>query len=54
MGSIRAFKNKAGYTATQVGCGWAGAIFEITTGSTAPNETEENDITLLLKMVDQF
>ena len=23
-------KNKAGYTATEVACGWAGAIFEIT------------------------
>ena len=22
-------KNKAGYTATQVACGWAGAIFEV-------------------------
>ena len=23
-------KNKAGYTATEVACGWAGAIFEVT------------------------
>ena len=23
-------KNKAGYTATPVACGWAGAIFEVT------------------------
>ena len=23
-------KNKAGYTATKVACGWAGAIFEVT------------------------
>ena len=23
-------KNKAGYTATEVVCGWAGAIFEVT------------------------
>ena len=23
-------KNKAGYTATEVTCGWAGAIFELT------------------------
>ena len=23
------YKNKAGYTATPVGCGWAGAIFEV-------------------------
>ena len=23
-------KNKAGYTATDVVCGWAGAIFEVT------------------------
>ena len=23
-------RNKAGYTATQVACGWAGAIFEVT------------------------
>ena len=22
--------NKAGYTATEVACGWAGAIFEVT------------------------
>ena len=22
-------RNKAGYTATQVACGWAGAIFEV-------------------------
>ena len=22
-------KNKAGYTATEVACGWAGAIFEV-------------------------
>ena len=25
-----AYKNKAGYTATEVACGWAGAIFEVT------------------------
>ena len=24
------FVNKAGYTATEVACGWAGAIFEVT------------------------
>ena len=24
------FENKAGYTATKVVCGWAGAIFEVT------------------------
>ena len=24
------FKNKAGYTATPVACGWAGAVFEVT------------------------
>ena len=23
-------KNKAGYTATKVACGWAGAVFEVT------------------------
>ena len=23
-------RNKAGYTATEVACGWAGAIFEVT------------------------
>ena len=23
-------KNKAGYTATEVACGWVGAIFEVT------------------------
>ena len=23
-------ENKAGYTATEVACGWAGAIFEVT------------------------
>ena len=23
-------KNKAGYTAAEVACGWAGAIFEVT------------------------
>ena len=29
--SINAEKvNKAGYTATEVACGWAGAIFEVT------------------------
>ena len=27
---IETFKNKAGYTATQVACGWAGAVFEVT------------------------
>ena len=26
----RLCKNKAGYTATEVVCGWAGAIFEVT------------------------
>ena len=26
----RANKNKAGYTTTEVVCGWAGAIFEVT------------------------
>ena len=24
------FKNKAGYTATEVACGWAGDLFEVT------------------------
>ena len=24
------WRNKAGYTATEVACGWAGAIFEVT------------------------
>ena len=24
------YRNKAGYTATEVACGWAGAIFEVT------------------------
>ena len=24
------FFNKAGYTATEVACGWAGAVFEVT------------------------
>ena len=27
---LNRFGNKAGYTATQVACGWAGAIFEAT------------------------
>ena len=27
---IQMNENKAGYTATEVACGWAGAIFEIT------------------------
>ena len=27
--------NKAGYTATEVACGWAGAIFEVTRPSEA-------------------
>ena len=27
---INIFRNKAGYTATEVACGWAGAIFEVT------------------------
>ena len=26
----RILKNKAGYSATEVACGWAGAIFEVT------------------------
>ena len=26
----KGLKNKAGYTATPVVCGWAGAIFEVT------------------------
>ena len=28
-GSITSLKNKAGYTATPVACGWAGAIIEV-------------------------
>ena len=28
--SSRVIQNKAGYTATEVACGWAGAIFEVT------------------------
>ena len=27
---LLALLNKAGYTATEVGCGWAGAKFEVT------------------------
>ena len=27
---VKELKNKAGYTATEVACGWAGAIFEVT------------------------
>ena len=27
---LNPFLNKAGYTATEVACGWAGAIFEVT------------------------
>ena len=27
---LSASKNKAGYTATPVACGWAGAVFEVT------------------------
>ena len=30
MISTEWLKNKAGYTATEVACGWAGAIFEVT------------------------
>ena len=30
MKTDKIMKNKAGYTATQVACGWAGAIFEAT------------------------
>ena len=26
---FRMFNNKAGYTATPVACGWAGAVFEL-------------------------
>ena len=26
----KSYSNKAGYTATEVACGWAGAIFDIT------------------------
>ena len=29
-GQLLALLNKAGYTATEVACGWAGAIFEVT------------------------
>ena len=28
--SMKTSKNKAGYTATPVTCGWAGAVFEVT------------------------
>ena len=28
-GQLLALLNKAGYTATEVACGWAGAIFEV-------------------------
>ena len=27
---VECYRNKAGYTATEVACGWAGAIFEVT------------------------
>ena len=27
---IFSYENKAGYTATPVACGWAGAVFEVT------------------------
>ena len=30
MVSLGLYNNKAGYTATPVACGWAGAIFEVT------------------------
>ena len=29
-GSEESHENKAGYTATTVACGWAGAVFEVT------------------------
>ena len=29
-GELRQYSNKAGYTATPVTCGWAGAIFKVT------------------------
>ena len=29
-GKVERRRNKAGYTATKVACGWAGAIFEVT------------------------
>ena len=28
--SVNVHENKTGYTATEVACGWAGAIFEFT------------------------
>ena len=30
MSTTHLIKNKAGYTATEVACGWAGTIFEVT------------------------
>ena len=30
INQIDLHKNKAGYVATKVACGWAGAIFEVT------------------------
>ena len=29
VGKAKTFQNKAGYTATPVACGWAGAILEV-------------------------
>ena len=48
LGAIKN-KNKAGYTATPVACGWAGAIFEVTRPFGQEHWGHKNEITKKVK-----